>query len=651
MKSTFTSSLFLVILLLVFIAVTPAFNQVQMPHTKKSSRNVLTKKLGNTLTLNIKDFGAKGDGITNDIPAFDAARQVLQTRGGGTIYFPTGKYMSDKNGWRILCRNITLCGDGIDKTYLLTPDHSNAPGIQMAPYRDAGWNNLPEQQITYQNDAKKGNTFIHLKSGQDISNLVPGTIFFISAGASYYDQYYGEFNIVKKINNDTIYLQYQLGRDYTTECSAWYGVLTKPFIPPPAGETAIAYMKNPPKKGNRLTVSLSNDLYEVIKSDSDRVELKNLGKDNVKSFFQTGTKVYKGRSIRITPSAAYNIQVQDMTIEGHRKALIVSNSVKTHFDNIKFIYHAGLTNDGIWLDGDDGRDCVIENCIAQSDSIVGSQFARSFSDIKIFHSVFMQTSVNFTEFNTNCEIANCMFSIKIPDGINISPNSTVITVGASTTDTYIHDNTIHAYRVTAAISAQPDIQIYPRNHMYNTMVYHNIIDAEKCRSSIAITATGDIQILNNTLTGSVSSIFGSSGASLYTDSALSDTVRDIMIKKSICHIANNTFTGYTDGFFWRDPNHAVIEGNTVKRLGDYTSGGNKQVILNGNIIAKSNQPDTTQNYLFTFKNNTFENWNYTENSINFHKPVTTDININNNRFLNNAGTFKPEKDFTISITK
>jgi polygalacturonase len=44
--------------------------------------------------INIKDFDAKGDGKTIDSHAINHAIEVLASRGGGTLYFPPGNYLS-----------------------------------------------------------------------------------------------------------------------------------------------------------------------------------------------------------------------------------------------------------------------------------------------------------------------------------------------------------------------------------------------------------------------------------------------------------------------------------------------------------------------------------------------------------------------------
>src|SRR5205085_10377677 len=43
---------------------------------------------------NIRDFGAKGDGTTLDTKAINDAIGAASLAGGGTVYFPAGKYLS-----------------------------------------------------------------------------------------------------------------------------------------------------------------------------------------------------------------------------------------------------------------------------------------------------------------------------------------------------------------------------------------------------------------------------------------------------------------------------------------------------------------------------------------------------------------------------
>src|ERR1041384_2443358 len=66
-----------------------------------------------TTTVNLRDFGATGDGVTDDAPAFQKALDSLANAGAGTLFIPAGKYViatpvrKDFNG---LASSITIAG-------------------------------------------------------------------------------------------------------------------------------------------------------------------------------------------------------------------------------------------------------------------------------------------------------------------------------------------------------------------------------------------------------------------------------------------------------------------------------------------------------------------------------------------------------------
>lgn len=67
-------------------------------------------------TYNVVDYGATGDGVTDDTDAINDAIIAANAAGGGTVWFPEGVYMIDADynggaGIRLLS-NVTLQGDG-----------------------------------------------------------------------------------------------------------------------------------------------------------------------------------------------------------------------------------------------------------------------------------------------------------------------------------------------------------------------------------------------------------------------------------------------------------------------------------------------------------------------------------------------------------
>ena len=55
--------------------------------------------------LNVRDFGAKGDGVAKDTAAIQSAIDACTRAGGGVVHLPAGRFLS---GTLILKDNVTL---------------------------------------------------------------------------------------------------------------------------------------------------------------------------------------------------------------------------------------------------------------------------------------------------------------------------------------------------------------------------------------------------------------------------------------------------------------------------------------------------------------------------------------------------------------
>ncbi|OMF47706.1 MULTISPECIES: glycosyl hydrolase family 28-related protein [Paenibacillus] len=67
-----------------------------------------------TMYVSVKDFGAVGDGVTDDTSAFQNAIQQLSTGNGGTLFLPKGKYLVKQT--MNITKAISILGEGSDST-------------------------------------------------------------------------------------------------------------------------------------------------------------------------------------------------------------------------------------------------------------------------------------------------------------------------------------------------------------------------------------------------------------------------------------------------------------------------------------------------------------------------------------------------------
>ncbi|HEX3472443.1 MAG TPA: glycosyl hydrolase family 28-related protein [Silvibacterium sp.] len=74
-------------------------------------------EIGTGSVINIKNYGAKGDGATDDTAAFQRAFDAAAKAGGGTVYAPPGRYLF--RGTLIVPQGVTLRG-----SFSCVPSHS-----------------------------------------------------------------------------------------------------------------------------------------------------------------------------------------------------------------------------------------------------------------------------------------------------------------------------------------------------------------------------------------------------------------------------------------------------------------------------------------------------------------------------------------------
>jgi len=101
-----------------------------------SAASLLALVPDGTYGINVKLVGAKGDGVTNDFAAVQAAVNAVSSSNGGFVYFPRGNYII--TGLKVP-GNVILIGSGAGATFLSYAGEPGAIGIEFT-YRATSYN-------------------------------------------------------------------------------------------------------------------------------------------------------------------------------------------------------------------------------------------------------------------------------------------------------------------------------------------------------------------------------------------------------------------------------------------------------------------------------------------------------------------------------
>ena len=177
----------------------------------------VTAKLGEVVS--VKDFGAVGDGATDDTTAIQAAIDYIATV-GGTVFFPAGAYLLTAS-LTVDDNNVRLLGEGPKLSYFTKSDAASFKYLKVGVLQDvAGW--VTTEANTLASNATYGDLTIALAAGKG-ANFTAGTwAVLINDGAlpGGTTNLIGEFVYIFSKSTDTLTLGGPLSYSHTTANNA-----------------------------------------------------------------------------------------------------------------------------------------------------------------------------------------------------------------------------------------------------------------------------------------------------------------------------------------------------------------------------------------------------------------------------------------------
>lgn len=139
--------------------------------------------------MNVRRFGARGDGRTDDTAAIQAAIITVGSTGGGTVYFPAGRYLLNTPthgsglNWALTLNydNVSLAGDG--EASVLTTTYPRMSFVHIAGGRKPGaGGGYGEVRLHPFRPAARGATTLSLVAPADAARFATGDWVIIRKG-------------------------------------------------------------------------------------------------------------------------------------------------------------------------------------------------------------------------------------------------------------------------------------------------------------------------------------------------------------------------------------------------------------------------------------------------------------------------------------
>lgn len=311
---------------------------------KELLEETLTVNNKDQLVINIRDFGAKGNGVDSDAEALIKANAFVKSKGGGSIFFPatTQSYIIDKVV--TISRNVNLIGE--DTKISRTHNYKVSPSVFYFLGNNKMEGFIYDGGLTRIADIGIENEFIHYS---DFKSLNEGCIFsnniFINAKGSFiggtgkaiiYNNTFGDYG------DHCIYMGGLIKQDGTMEKSEKVIISNNTFRSLVSTRDAVKF------RNSGEMVIISNNIFDLPKGSLFTFTLgdtKNL-QGNIKNISFSYNTIINCKDIGFigldntpigsTLGKVNNIKVSNNTIDSCSGYLLIGGAVWSMATNLDY---------------------------------------------------------------------------------------------------------------------------------------------------------------------------------------------------------------------------------------------------------------------------------------------------------------------------
>ena len=444
-------------------------------------------------------------------------------------------------------------------------------GCELGLYGETGDEDEGAQLVMVRDGVPAGTTYLVALPQQDLSRVRSGDHWRMNNGASYDNQWNGQYNTVAAVRGDSIHFRHPFVQDLSLYAHAWRFQLLQPFVQPAPGATVQITTTQQPGGGRYPYFTLGNNLYERLSEDGDgRYTVRLLGTGN-KNEVPPGTRIPAGtrggdpRGLIRTPLLVTGARLAGLALYTRRDGVRWGKNMHGGLTNV-VVHHAQedpTYPSGLTLSLDGGYAMHLRRCTLTTNpgQLEIAQVARSSTLLEISDCDFRNVALEVIEFSKQLRFVRNTFyldalnnfhprkhnyqSPREVDGVRLEP-VVALKLGVTGGGHLVHDN---RFELTGAVTgfSSTDIAEWRAAAGSGPTITNNRIEANYLETLYSLESTGGL-IANNTASGRLRTLYNRTGGAPLTGDSTGISRGDYSAYSvgGPTRWQGNTYTGHID---------------------------------------------------------------------------------------------------------